>query len=360
MSDKKLILETTSRCNLNCSYCYMPEDSLEFSFEVFKKSVERFVEHNRRYLLVTFHGGEALTIGLDRFKELMNLEKKLNTKGLILKNNVQTNGTLIDSVWINFFRENSFHVGISMDGPKEVHDKNRVYYDGRGSYFEVMKAIDLLKEGDIPFGTITVLTKESLGKEEGIYKTIKKINALSSKINFYSSAGKGARYQDELELTPQEKLRIMKKFYDIYKDDSTNPLKLSPFDRIIESFFTEKSSICEYNGACNINSILFVDSRGNIYPCGRFIGNESAKLGNVFLNSLDEIEKSSFYTNQSLRKKNLECRTNLPFFRFHNGGCIYEALTKNGDWDSLSPDYEFKEQLIEYIYKDISERINVT
>lgn len=360
MSDKKLILETTPRCNLNCKYCYMPEENLRFSFDVFKESMKRFVEYNTRYLLVTFHGGEALTIGLDNFKEFMDLEKKLNTKDLILKNSVQTNGTLINSEWIDFFKENSFHVGISIDGPKEIHDKNRRYLDGRGSYSEVIKAISLLKEGNIPFGTITVLTKDSLGREKEIYETIKGINALSSKVNFYSSAGKGARYEDELELTSEEKLQVMKTFYDIYKKDNNEPLKLSPFDRIIESFFTEKSSICEYNGACNINSILFVDSKGDIYPCGRFIGNNSAKLGNVFLNNLEEIEKSPFYLNQNLRKKNLEGKTDLPFFKFHNGGCLYEALNKNGNIDTISPDYEFKEQLIEYIYEDIKKRINVT
>jgi len=111
MLDKKLILETTPKCNLNCKYCYMPEKGAKTTpIRVIKKSIERFVENNKKSLLVTFHGGEPLLVGIKKFEEFMRIEKEYNTKNLQIRNNIQTNGTLINPSWIDFFKRNSFHV----------------------------------------------------------------------------------------------------------------------------------------------------------------------------------------------------------------------------------------------------------
>jgi len=117
---------------------------------------------------IVWHGGEPMLAGIGFFENVMSLEKKLG-KGRRFENHIQTNATLISKQWASFFAKNQFKVGISLDGPKSIHDSCRVYKNGRGSFKDVMCGLDRLHNVGLAPGAIALITKSSLGHPTEIF-----------------------------------------------------------------------------------------------------------------------------------------------------------------------------------------------
>ncbi|RSL16427.1 uncharacterized protein EDE15_1941 [Edaphobacter aggregans] len=165
----QVILKVAARCNLNCSYCYvfnMADSSWKsrpalMSNEVFEAALARTLEQCRATgqdrILLAFHGGEPCLIGPDRFDAWCARAQAVLGKVVNLHLVMQTNGTLLDSRWIDLLRKYEVSIGISMDGPKEIHDAVRVDHRRQGSYDQVERGLRLLQEADIPYGVGCVI-----------------------------------------------------------------------------------------------------------------------------------------------------------------------------------------------------------
>lgn len=105
-----------------------------------------------------WHGGEPLLAGLEFYHEVVKAQHAWKQKGKKITNFLQTNATLITSEWIDFFKENDFLIGVSLDGPREFHDQVRCYHTGKGSYEEVMRGINLLRQAEIFNGVICCIS----------------------------------------------------------------------------------------------------------------------------------------------------------------------------------------------------------
>ena len=165
----QFILKIASRCNLNCSYCYVynKADSTWkskpalMSNETFEAALERI----RRYYLITgqshanivFHGGEPCLIGVEKFAAWCVRAREALQGIATVDLYMQTNGTLFDDDWMHVLRANRVSVGISMDGPAQVHDVFRVDHSGRGSYEQVERAVKLLQKADVSHGILSVI-----------------------------------------------------------------------------------------------------------------------------------------------------------------------------------------------------------
>jgi uncharacterized protein len=165
----QFILKVASRCNLNCSYCYVynKADSTWkhrpalMSDEIFSTALDRIYRHCRvtgqSHTNIVFHGGEPCLIGVRKFdawcSEAHRVLDGVSTPAL----HMQTNGTLLDHAWAQTCRAHGVSVGISMDGPKHLHDRVRVDHAGGGSYDQVERGIKVLQGGDVPFGILSVI-----------------------------------------------------------------------------------------------------------------------------------------------------------------------------------------------------------
>jgi uncharacterized protein len=163
------IIKIASRCNLNCSYCYVYNQAdstwrtrpTVMSDETFAATVERIRRHclasGQHQVVLTFHGGEPTLVGAARFGSMCALARKrladLATVSLL----IQTNGTRLDSHWLAVLREHEVEVGVSLDGPEEINDVFRVDRRGRGSHSAVLRGMGLLREAGIPFGILSVV-----------------------------------------------------------------------------------------------------------------------------------------------------------------------------------------------------------
>jgi uncharacterized protein len=165
----QVILKVASRCNLNCSYCYiynMADSTWKtrpalMSNEVFESALERISQQCRStrqdQIRIAFHGGEPCLIGPDTFDAWCERARSVLEKLVRVSLVIQTNGTLLDSRWIDSFRKHRVSVGISMDGPKEIHDAVRVDHREQGSYERVERGLKLLQEAEVPYGVGCVI-----------------------------------------------------------------------------------------------------------------------------------------------------------------------------------------------------------
>lgn len=144
---------TGSLCNLDCTYCFYLEKEKLYpnnkNWAMNEKVLESYI---RQYIAtqkvdeITFawQGGEPTILGVDYFRKVVELQKK-HSLGKKINNSFQTNGVLLDDEWGSFLSSNNFLVGLSIDGPKEIHDKYRVFKGGQDSFDDVMNGISILK-----------------------------------------------------------------------------------------------------------------------------------------------------------------------------------------------------------------------
>lgn len=165
----QFVLKLASRCNLNCTYCYVYNKGDEtwrrrppfMSVEVIEAAIQRIRTHvqmsGQGKVRLTFHGGEPCLIGVEAFELICRrLRSALSDVGH-LHLTIQTNGTLITPAWARVFREQGVDVGVSIDGPREVHDRNRVTHVGEPSYDGVVRGLECLSDAGVPYGLLSVV-----------------------------------------------------------------------------------------------------------------------------------------------------------------------------------------------------------
>ncbi len=163
-----------SRCNLGCTYCYYreKEDILphqENGGQMEDGLLEKFIHDyiaDQDVDSVTFnwHGGEPALLGVDFYRKAVSLQQKY-AEGKTIENEFQTNGTLLDDSWCEFFKENDFFIGLSIDGPKRLHDVYRKGKNGESTFDQVYRAARLLQKHEVPFNPLTVVNAGYLGTQ---------------------------------------------------------------------------------------------------------------------------------------------------------------------------------------------------
>ena len=175
-----MVKPASSACNLRCEYCFYTAvakkrevfDKGMLSLETSEKMISSAFECSKDFVGFVFQGGEPLIRGIDFYREFVSLVKKYNTSGAEVSFAVQTNGTLLNDEWCEFFRENNFLVGVSLDGNEE-QNKYRVYPDGSASFGDIMVGIELLKKHNVQFNVLSVLTKNLANTFRDSYKFFK-------------------------------------------------------------------------------------------------------------------------------------------------------------------------------------------
>ena len=173
-----VVIQSTSLCNLDCSYCYLPDRQKKrvFDLDLIPLLVERILESpyaGPEFSLV-WHAGEPLTLPTswyDKATTLINQSlERLGAQDLDIDQHVQTNATLINDDWCDCFRRNRIVVGISVDGPEDIHDAHRRFRNGRGSHALAMRGIEALQSNRVPFHCISVITADAMEQPERMYR----------------------------------------------------------------------------------------------------------------------------------------------------------------------------------------------
>jgi len=285
-------------CNLNCKYCfYSPKKDLYQDSEM-QMSDEVLEEYTSQYIdaikipEVTFawQGGEPTLMGLEFFKKAIKFQEICKKPGMQIYNTIQTNGTLLDDEWCEFLRENNFLVGISIDGPQNLHDAYRKDKKGNPSFDQVMRGLKLLQKHEVEFNILSTVNRINADYPLEVYNFFKDVGAkhiqfipIVEQENINSN---GKIIVSDESVLPNQYGKFLSTIFDEWVKKDVGKVYVQIFDAALASWVDYPPSVCVF--ALNCGTALVIEHNGDIYSCDHFVDPEHL-LGNIMENSLEEM-----------------------------------------------------------------------
>jgi uncharacterized protein len=305
-------------CNLDCKYCfylekeklYPGENQWRMSDEVLEKYIFDYI-HSQSAPEINFawQGGEPTLLGVEFFRKAVALQKKF-ADGKTIFNAIQTNGTLLDDEWCEFLVANKFLVGLSIDGPRELHDQFRVDKNQKPTFDKVMRGLEFLKKHKVEFNTLTVVNRENSRQPLEVYHFLKSIG--SEFLQFIplveraaTSEMKTAGYDFAAPPLPGEKKNLsvvtpwsveaeqygnfLCAIFDEWVYHNVGKTFVQLFDVALGNWMGLGSSLCVFAEKCGV--ALAIEHNGDLYSCDHYVYPRH-KLGNVMNQNLGAMVNS--------------------------------------------------------------------
>lgn len=299
-------------CNLDCKYCfylekerlYPEETSWRMPLEVLDNYIRQYVEaQDIPVISFAWQGGEPTLLGVDYFKTIVELQQKY-ANGKKIENALQTNGVLLDDEWCEFLSENSFLVGLSIDGPEKFHDYYRVDKGDGPTFKRVLRGLKYLKKHHVEFNTLTVVQRHNSYHPLEIYRFLKEIG--SGYMQFIPIVERiaDAPNPDGLVLIgpEEEKARVSSwsvepkqygnflcEIFDEWVRNDVGRYFVQLFDVALESWVGMEPSLCVFKETCG--AALAIEHNGDLYSCDHFVYPEH-KLGNIMEQNISALVDS--------------------------------------------------------------------
>lgn len=296
-----LNVKTIGACNMACRYCDADIYSHKrISFQVLAHLVTKALKTGADVQFI-WHGGEPLLLGKEFYRKAVWLQQRCKLPEQRVINSLQTNGTLLDEGWLDFLDQAGFSIGLSLDGPAQLHDENRVFANGHGSFEKVMRAVRLMKERNREFGVLAVVTEDTirLGAKEFIRffvdNGLKKFALLSQ----HPAINVGRREY----ISRDTQSRFLREVFDLWLVEDDPEVCIREFDSILRRLIGGQHTSCVLAGGC-IGKYFAIDPDGSVFHCDEFMFDQNYNLGNIqttdfrALQSADKIQ----YLNREFRK----------------------------------------------------------
>ncbi|UGA56933.1 anaerobic sulfatase maturase [Vibrio sp. VB16] len=336
---------SSSKCNIDCTYCFYlekeklyPESSKTWQMD--DETLEQYViqqieAQSSKKVVFAWQGGEPTLLGLDFFRKAISLQQKYGVEKDII-NTLQTNGILLNEEWCLFFKEHRFLIGISIDGPEELHDTYRRTRSGKATHRKVVEAIVLLNKFTVEFNTLTVVSNANARSPIEVYHYLKSIG--SKHMQFIPLVERQAQEQtkDGLTLLHPERLEavqlcdwsveseqfglFMSAIFHEWVRVDVGLVWVQLFENTYALTCEQPAQICVFSPTCG--SAFALESNGDIYACDHYVFPEF-KLGNIHETSIKHINEGQDNRQFGLNKKQSlsnEC-LNCDHLHVCNGGC---------------------------------------
>lgn len=294
-----------AHCNLACKYCYyLEKNNLYQNSHRHLMSDEMLEQFTREYIeaqtmpqvLFTWHGGEPLMRSIDFYKKALALQKKY-AHGKQIDNVIQTNGTLLTDEWCEFFAQNHWLVGISIDGPQEYHDHYRVTPDGKPSWEKVIQGISLLKKHRVEWNAMAVVNAYNAEHPLEFYHFFRdngcqylQFTPIVERLTEHEDGRTLASLADDREIpladasvTPQQWGNFLCTIFDDWVRHDVGKTFVEIFDCTLANWMGVLPGICAYSKECGHAGVM--EHNGDVYSCDHFVFPEY-KLGNIREQSL--------------------------------------------------------------------------
>ncbi|HEV2417589.1 MAG TPA: anaerobic sulfatase maturase [Terriglobia bacterium] len=311
-------------CNLDCKYCfYLEKESLYPTHSDWKMPDDVLESYIRQYIQAqsggtvnfAWQGGEPTLLGVDYFRKVVELEKRYAGSKRV-ENAFQTNGILLDDRWVEFLAENHFLVGLSIDGPRELHDRYRVDKGGQATFDRVLRGLAYLKKHGVEFNTLTVVQRHNSRRPLDVYRFLKE--AGSDFMQFIPIVERVAHQPDgdglvligpaaemaarvsDWSVEPLQYGKFLCAIFDEWVRNDVGRAYVQIFDVALEMWLGLPASLCVFRETCG--SALALEHNGDLYCCDHFVYREN-KLGNIMENPLESLVASDQQTKFGLDKR---------------------------------------------------------
>ena len=362
-----LIKPASSSCNLRCPYCFYIDVADNRCIPNFGKMSNETIDslvsgaftaiRNGGQVQFSFQGGEPTLAGLQYFKTFTEIVRKyLETKPDVKVNYaIQTNGTMLNDEWIDFFSQYNFLVGVSLDGYQENTDQFRIDIRGIGQYHLIMKNIEKIRSRGIDFNILTVLTKNLAKDPEKLYRFYKEHNI--KHVQLIPCLPKLDLKEDTEAMDARSFASFYKPFYDLWKEDYLRGegMSVGLFDNVIPMYVGIAPQQCGMLGKCAPQFV--VEGDGSVYPCDFFVLDEY-RCGSVQEHSVHDLLRKSTMI-KFLKEGNRpspSCAT-CPFKQVCHGNCkrqnvvLFDDTGYCGYQDFLDHSYESMIQIAQNVFK---------
>ncbi len=329
---------TGSACNLNCSYCFYlkkellyPGSNFRMSDEVLENYIRQLIEsHRSDKVTVAWQGGEPTLMGVDFYRRAIELEEKYRRPGMTFENTLQTNGILLNDEWCKFFNENDFLIGISIDGPRELHDAHRVDKRGGPTFDRVMKGLRLLQKHRVEYNVLVTINHVNANHPLDVYRFLRD-EAGATWMQFIPAIerlteGSVTRYQQgttvsDRSVESQQWGSFLIAIFDEWVRRDVGKIFVQTFEAAVRNWVGMGSSgMCVFDPVCGHGLVL--EHNGDLYSCDHFV--EPAYLrGNILRHHMIDLvgsKRQRKFGRDKFDKLLLSCRQCEVRFACH-GEC---------------------------------------
>lgn len=330
-----LIKPASSACNMRCRYCFYRDEADSrrqasyglLSLETAEKLIARAAEYAEGSCTFMFQGGEPTLAGLPFYRAFLELEGKYKKPGLGFRHAIQTNGYALDEEWARFFAENRFLVGVSLDGPADIHNLNRPDNAGGGSFNRVMRSLRLLRKFGADFNILSVVTGRSARSALRLYAFFKKNGFRYLQFIPCLEPLGGKRGGSGFALSPEDYAQFLDVIFNLWLEDFRRGeyISIRHIDNMLFMLCGKEPELCAMSGRCSVQFVIEGD--GGVYPCDFYVLDEW-RLGSVWENSFRELadcETAKRFVEASLTVPE-KCKTCRWAFLCRNG-CRRDRLT---------------------------------
>lgn len=308
-----LVKPSGAACNLACRYCFYldkaelyPGSPMRMPEEVLQAYIKQYLhsQHGDE-VTVAWQGGEPTLMGLEFFRRSVELVKKYRRAGQRVLYSMQTNGTMLDDAWCDFFKRNDFLVGLSMDGTRAMHNTYRVNKGGQGSFTQVLRAWELLQMHRVETNILCAVHTANADQPKMLYHYLR--DSLGARfIQFIPIVervqpleattvdGMGIQQSEEVvsprSVKTQQFGRFLIDIFDEWVQHDVGTVFIQAFDAALASWCRLPSSLCVFQEVCGRSLVL--EHNGDLYSCDHFV-DQSHRLGNILERPLPELVKSA-------------------------------------------------------------------
>jgi uncharacterized protein len=316
-------------CNLNCEYCFYLEKQVLFpageqhrmSDKVLSAFITNYITSQPTPVVeFVWQGGEPTLLGIDFFKRVIELQKPFKGQKTI-SNSLQTNGTLLDAEWCQFLKKHNFMVGISLDGPKDVHDRYRRDRKGKGTFDQVMRGLKLLQEHQIDYNVLACVARDTAKLPLQIYRFFKErgvefiqftpiverlSDAHSGPLGLHLAGPAALDKKDQQgqvtpwSVVPEDYGDFLIAVYEEWVRHDVGTVFVMNFEWALNAWIGNPSPVCVHSKQCG--RAVVIEHNGDVYACDHCVYPEY-KLANIMTDTLPDMVAKSLRSGFGVAKK---------------------------------------------------------
>ncbi len=295
---------TGAICNLDCAYCFFlakemlyPGSRFRMADDLLQNYIRQLIEsHQTPEVTIAWQGGEPTLMGLDFFRRSVDIARQVARPGMTIQHTIQTNGTLLNDEWAAFFKEHDFLVGISIDGPRAMHDAYRHDKGGAPTFDRVMRGLTFLKKHDVEWNALVTLNRANSNHPLEVYRFLRDecgatfIQFIPIVERLHESGVPYGNAVTDRSVTAEQYGQFLIGVFEEWVRHDIGRVYVQMFDVALANWYGEPPGLCVFSPTCG--TALAMEHNGDLYSCDHFV-EPAYRLGNIHQTHMIELVASA-------------------------------------------------------------------